>query len=127
MKYFIDKIQEHWQNNGAGGRCRPSGGCCPCTPCGWSSSWEGLHPSSSSSHLRSPSSPCGTCGGGTSLVHCGRVMSARQAGCWSPGSLQWEPWSPSSWEWPLWNCHGCHHLLLHCWACCQSLRLTSWQ
>ena len=60
----------------------------PCVPCGWSSSQQGSSPSSF--HLRSPSSPCGTCGGGMSLIHCGTVMSVRQEGCWSPGSLQWE-------------------------------------
>ena len=68
------------------GRHRPSSSHCPYMPCGWSSSWQGLHPYSSFSSfcLRSPLSPCGTCGGRTSLVHCGVVMSARQ------GVL--EPW-----------------------------------
>ena len=64
MKYFTDKIQGHRQNSGAVGRHQPSGGCHPCMPCGWSSSWQGSHPSSSSCHLMSPSSPCGTCGSG---------------------------------------------------------------
>ena len=87
MKYFIDKIQGHLQNSGAVGGRRPSSSYCPCMPCGWSSSWQGSHPSSSSFHLRSPLSPCGTCGDGTSLIHCGVVMSARQVGHLSPGSL----------------------------------------
>ena len=102
MKYFIDKIQGHWQNNGVVGRHRPSKDCHPCMPCGWNTSWWGSHPSSSSSsscHLRSHLSPCGTCGSGTSLIHCSVVMSVRQVGCWIPGSLQQEPWSPS-WGWP---------------------------
>ena len=53
---------QHW------GRCWPNDGHCPCTPCGWSSTWWGSHPSSSfsSCHLTSPLSPCGTCGGGMS-------------------------------------------------------------
>ena len=38
----------------------PSSGRRPCAPCGWSSSWHGLYPISSSSCLRSPSSHCGT-------------------------------------------------------------------
>ena len=28
MKYFIDKIQGHWQNSSTGGGCRPSNGLC---------------------------------------------------------------------------------------------------
>ena len=80
-KYFIDEIQGHWQNSGTGDTRRSSGSHCPCTPCGWSSSWQGLCPSSSSSHhLMSPSSPCGTCGGGMALLHCGVAVSARQVG-----------------------------------------------
>ena len=85
MKYFIDKIQGHQQNSGTVGGCQPSSSCHPCVPCGWSSSWWGSHPSSSSSsscHLMSPLSPCGTCGSGTSLIHCGMVISV-----WDTGAL----------------------------------------
>ena len=51
----------------------------------------------------SPLSPCGTCGGGMSLIHCGMVSSARQAGHWSPGSLQQvgEVACGWKWEWPV--------------------------
>ena len=77
-KYFIDKVQED-KDSGAVGRWQPSGSHHPYTPCGWSSSWQGSHPSSSS-HLRSPLSPCGTCGGGMPLIHCGMVMSAGRQG-----------------------------------------------
>ena len=118
-KYFIDKLQGHWQNCGAGGRCWPSGGRRPCTPCGWSPSWQGSHSSSSSCRLRIPSSPCVTWGGGTSLVHCSVAISVRQARCWSPWNPWQEPCSPSSLEWPWYNRCGCHHPL-RCWACCQS-------
>ena len=70
-------------------------------PCGWSSSWQVSHPSSSlSCHLTSPLSPCGTCGSGMSLVHCSVAVSVRQAGHWSPEGLQREPWSLS------WGCPG---------------------
>ena len=41
MKYFIDKIQGHWQNDSTWGRRWPSGSHHLCTPCGWSSSWQG--------------------------------------------------------------------------------------
>ena len=77
-----------------GGGCRPNDSRHPCTPCGWSSAWWALLPSSSC-HLMSPLSPCGTCGGGKSLIHCGVASSVMQAGCWTPGSLRQEPWSPS--------------------------------
>ena len=88
MKYFIDKVQED-KDIGRTAALWADSGHCPCTPCGLSSSQQGSCPSSSSfsSHLRSPSSPYGTCGGEMPLVHCGMVMSVRQAGHWSPGSL----------------------------------------
>ena len=99
MKYFIEKMQGRWQNSGGGGGHWPSDDHLPCVPCGWSFTWWGLPPSSSfsSCHLMSSLSPCGTCGDGTSPIHCGVVASVRQAGHWSPGSLQQEPWSPCSW------------------------------
>ena len=94
-------------------------------PCGWSSSWLGSHPSSSSSRL-SPLSSCRTCGGGRSLVHYGVVMVGKQEGHWSLGNHQQEPCHPF-WGWPWKNLHGCYHPLCHCWACCPSLWWTSWR
>ena len=58
---------------------KTSAGCLASgVPCGWSSSWLGLHLSSSFSSR--PSHSCGTCGGRTYPVHCGMVMIGKQEG-----------------------------------------------
>ena len=88
-------------------------------PCGWSSSWPGLHLSFSfSSHL-SPS--CGTCGSGMSHVCYNVVMVGKQEEHSSPGNQWWELCCPF-WGWSWKSPHGCYHLH-HCWAC----HLRLWQ
>ena len=111
-KSFIEKM---WDLETSAG-CLASG-----TPCGWSSSWLGSCLSSSfSSHL-SPS--CGTCGGGTSPIHCGVVMVGKQEGCSSPGNQWREPCHPF-WGWPWKSLQGCYHLHC-CWVCHLRLQWTS--
>ena len=103
--------------------CLASGSHCPCTPCGWSSSWLGSHLLSSFSSCPSPF--CGTCGSGRSPFHCGVMMVGKQEWCLSPGNQRWEPCHPF-WGWPWKSLHGCYHLHC-CWACHPRLWQTSWR